>query len=246
MCTSFPTRVAIDGSIYEVLDELDGMDFLPALSPDGSILAYDGGVLLNLKTKSKVVIDPSIYGIQVEPSENTESNQMVSPIWSPNGKYIAWLAHTNQNGEYGIFILDSETPSGRMVIQYVPYFITLSRAPWQVWDTSTIQWSPDSSKLLVTTQVSNRLSSEFNGVEGTDRSILWVVTADGTVARRIGIGDHNYEPGVWSPDSMQIAFVRFEVDSGEVNSYLLHVDDWTVTQLPIPQSNFPIAWVEIK
>ena len=243
-CTMFPTAISTDGSTYQVLDDLNGMYSLPSLSPDGRVLAYDGGMLYDLKEKSKEIIDPSDYGLDILPSENTDSNQMISPIWSPNGKYLAWVAHINMESETGIFILEPGTKNGRLLLSYQPYYDFLTLAPWQRWDYPIVQWSPDGNWLSVVSETWNKFSTEFDGQSGNDRRILWLVKMDGSIQKRIGLGDYGDEPLAWSPDSSRIIFNSHYYGPTVYPSptYILNISDWSETQLPIPDYTYPIAW----
>jgi len=71
----------------------------PRWSPDGTQIIYDYGVTAS-----------DIYAINVDDTHNRQLTNTKSvnkhPIWSPDGKYIAFLS--NRNGTFDVYIMHAD------------------------------------------------------------------------------------------------------------------------------------------
>jgi len=236
-CNTFPVRVSLDGKTYTVLDKVNGVEHLPSLSPNGKILAYDGGVIYNLETDEQKTIFPSDYGLTVESSDEIGSPELVAPIWSPNGELIAWLGHTNGSGDIGLYVFDLVHGSGRLLTSHRPYFVTLTLPPWQRWTSSQITWSPDSNWITLS-------GSEWGEIG--ENAFLWVISNDGKNKIKFDTGDYEMVPPVWSPDSKKLIFLQlFYVNTGlPPTLQMIDVLDWKVSEIDTPENTliYPIGW----
>jgi TolB protein len=92
--------------VYSIADKMEyladakGQD--PCISPDGRKLAFTWSnkagdrfiAVMDLATKKRTIF-------------NTHNNNCYGPVWSPNGKYIAYNAFDAQKSKWSIAIIDS-------------------------------------------------------------------------------------------------------------------------------------------
>ncbi len=122
---------------------------------------------------------PAKEGITYNLTE-TQGVREIYPVWSPDGKYIAY--YSDKSGEYEIYLLDRSDKNA--VIQ-----LTENSEMWQF----PALWSPDSSMLLFADK-------------NQDLQILDIETKKVTIvdkARRFDIRDYS-----WSPDSKWIVYSK--------------------------------------
>ena len=101
------------------------------LSPDGQrVIATVRGDILSM---------PASEGATYNLTPATSSSHEREPMWSPDGKYIAFFS--DRSGEYQIYILDPQKPEN---VTCLTNFTT--GYPQE------LSWTPDSKKLLFTTE----------------------------------------------------------------------------------------------
>ncbi|HVO55210.1 MAG TPA: hypothetical protein VMT37_12440 [Solirubrobacterales bacterium] len=114
------------------------------------------------------------------------------PIWSPDGKKVAFVSNFTKSGpgEKNVFVMDTTATDQaiNLATQITPY----GSGGKTIHD---LAWSPDGSRIAYTRGNS---SSDYG---------VWVVNADGTTTFPLAIGS----PGeakhpTWSPDSSKIAY----------------------------------------
>ncbi|MEW5826940.1 MAG: hypothetical protein AB1778_08945 [Candidatus Bipolaricaulota bacterium] len=81
------------------------MNWEPALSPDGSTLAYESVVDGHLDLFAKTLSSGEVVRL----TENDDEDW--SPAWSPDGQYLAFA--TSRNGNADVFILHMATREAR-------------------------------------------------------------------------------------------------------------------------------------
>jgi Tol biopolymer transport system component len=234
-CSTFPVKISMDSKSYNVLDQINGLEYQPALSPDGKLLAYDGGILFNLETGEQETIYPSDFGLGIETSNEVGDPQLVSPNWSPDGKQIAWIGHINERGDNGLFVFDTAKREGRIFYTYSPNYVTLTLPAWKRWSGAGITWSPDSQWITLS-------DSEFPH----DSTFLWVFSRDRKTKVKFDKGNIDIGLPIWSPDSTKLAFIqRHFANSGIPQTIqMVEVSDWKVSQLNVPENSYPIAWFQ--
>ena len=148
----------------------------------------------------------------------------INGMWSPDGKYIAWVS--NKSGNYQIWIMDSDGKNKRQVTQGPALH------GWQ-------EWSPDGTRLVYwehneTTGKSAIRTSKTDGSdtvtivesgESVDRPVwrpdgkylayaaqtggnwdIWVTSSDGKVTYRLTSGVEMETNPKWSPDGTRLAY----------------------------------------
>jgi len=238
-CNTFPVKISLGDKAYTILDRINGIEHLPSLSPNGKLLAYDGGVLYNLETGEQKIVYPADYGLTVESPNELGSPELVAPVWSPNGESIAWLGHTNNQGDIGLYVFDLTHGSGQLFTSYRPYFATLTLPAWQRWSSSQITWSPDGQWIT--------LSDSEWGKSG-ENTFLWVFSNDGKTKIKFDTGDYEMASPIWSPDSKKIIFLQlFYLNSGLPPALqMIDIIDWKVSEIDTPENMliYPIGWFD--
>jgi Tol biopolymer transport system component len=124
-----------------------------------------------------------------------------TPVWSPDGKAVAYAARAGGTGPYQVFVryLDSATPKqvtrlaeGAMPMGWAPdsmrILFTSTHAPSGVWSTSSVGGEPESFFAMdgkYATAVSPDLRTVAFIRQGEDRAYaLWISSPPGTAPRK--------------------------------------------------------------
>jgi len=205
-----------------------GEDTDPAISPDGTLLAF---------ASTRHSPQPDIY---VKPLDGRtvmrktfEPSAEIQPAFSPDGKQIAFASNTN--GNWDIFVVNtgeqgtrrqvttgesedlhpSWSPDGKKII-YCSYSYT--QAEWELWVTDLEtggmtslgygglfpQWSP-SGDLVVFQRARNRDQQWFD---------IWTIRLDGSSPTQVvGTGKWGAIAPAWSPDGNRVYFATVPAES---------------------------------
>jgi hypothetical protein len=242
-CGTFLAVISDDGSKNEVLDKTTGIEFPPAITPDGKLLFYDGGTILHLDTGWIEKITPKNSDIEIAFSYDSNEPQLVAPVISPDGKKVVWLGHVNEHGDNGIYIYDIETRGWTLAVTYFPQFVTMTLAPRQAWKQPYMNWSPDSHWLAISGMTMEPMESTFNGLKMNTNGFLWIFNlVDGTI-NKTSTGDLSFSEPVWSPDSKRLVFSqRFGRTIDLDKAFILDLPDMKISELPVPILTIPLAW----
>ena len=196
-----------DGSGQSRLTNDPDFDDSPAISPDGSRIAFltarhdPNPQFPNLKYE--------IYVMDVDGSDpvhltNTEAAEN-HPAWSPDGSRILFDADYDADGYAEIYRMNAD---GTDVTH-----LTFNLANDQFAD-----WSPDGSRIA--------FSSDRNG-----NWDIYVMDADGGNQRPLTSGpDWELFPA-WSPDGTQIAYNNLKPNSRNTDVYVMNSDGSDIRQL---------------
>ncbi len=209
------TFVPLDGSGYEVVD-LGAMGGSPAVSPNGSVMAYDADGEARLYRIGSGVegFDPAQYGLNgVE--------KISAPAFSPDGTKLAWwVGGSLTGGEWQNALAVFDLGAGTYTLLH-PY------APLAGEGFINPVWSPDGLWL----------ASSVIG-EGS-RSALWVFKADGSEEHLIGDGA---QP-VWSPASNALVLMQWgDGPAQESMAIRVVLNEWSMSALALPAGSLPLAW----
>jgi tricorn protease len=173
------------------------------LSPDGKRVVFSA--------RGEVFSVPAVEGITRNLTESSGAHDREA-AWSPNGKYIAYLS--DRSGEYEIYI---EPQDGSAE----PVQVTSNADTYKF----TIQWSPDSKKIL---WGDKKLRLQYVNVETRevtliDQSKKW-----------------EFNEFCWSPDSRWIAYVtqlpnnfgKIMLYDTETGGNYAVTDDWYTSNSP--------------
>ena len=185
----------------------------PALSPDGTRLAYTLSWVdqERLDGRSRILMLELDSGRTHEFTQGTKDS---APRFSPDGRTLALLRSDGQ-GRRQVWLMPADGGEAQ----------ALTHAPLGV---SDFAWSPDSSRLLFCADVDPESPAEGDGSSPAPRvrvvrriryrydtlgwrgdlhSHLFVVEAEGGEARQLTEGDWDDLAPAWSPDGSRIAFL---------------------------------------
>jgi dipeptidyl aminopeptidase/acylaminoacyl peptidase len=203
----------------------------PQVSPDGSRVAFV------VATPDRAT-DKSAATIWVAPADGssparpfTSGPEDSCPRWSPDGRWLAFVAERGHGPQLYLAPLDggeasalTEVPNGVSQPVWAPDSRRLAFvAPTGAWkkpdDRSALERS---APRLVT-----GIYSRYDGIGWLDdrRSHLFVVVLAGGEPKRVTDGDYDDADPAWSPDGNELAFVS---DRSATRSDEVHRDVWVV------------------
>ena len=207
----------------------------PAVSPDGQWVAY---------TVSTSSLEPGESGTRIwmvpaaggDPLPMTaEGYSASSPDWSPDGKYLSFLATRGDSAKTQVWVMDRRMGEGQQ----------LTDAKWGV---GGYEWSPDGSKILLSIRDPNPIDTlpahekpkqtppweidrlqfkrDYVGyITGNQRTHLYVFDVATKTTTQITSGDFDAGSAAWSPDGTKVAFVANRTDNPDAND---NTDIWVV------------------
>jgi dipeptidyl aminopeptidase/acylaminoacyl peptidase len=201
--TAAPTMRDVLTASYRVRD-LRGVD----LSPDGRAVAWeesyhDPNDLLESLAYSAIYVRQITGGSQIRVTAGDRNGNYTeaNPVWSPDGREIAFLSDARSKGQMQLFVADPDGRNVRLIARFKG-------------DLQRLTWSPNGKRLAVLyIAAAHRLAGALApgardvGVIGTtidEQRLATIDPADGAV-RLVTPGNvYVYEYG-WSPDSREIA-----------------------------------------
>jgi eukaryotic-like serine/threonine-protein kinase len=193
----------------------------PAFSPDGNQIAFtwDGGNGGNLDLYVKLIGAGAPLRLTTDPAED------ISPAWSPDGRYLAFLRRSAT--ENGIFIVPALGGDERRLGTTEP---SLSR---QAWSQCRLSWSPDGRFLAVVDHTSPE-----------DRYSIFLLSVEDGGKQRLTSSPESsadYSPA-FSPDGKTLAFIRSSGLTSE-DIYLISTHGETLQRLTVDQRRIlSLAW----
>ena len=138
------------------------------------------------------LLDPANPGAVTNLTDNGSTSYDEKPIWSPDGKKVAFVSDFTKSGhgEKNVFVMEpgAAEQAVNLAIQITPYSSGAKAI-------DELAWSPDGSRIAYT-----------RGNNAGDDSV-WVVNADGTTTFPLEIGGSGAKRHpTWSPDSSKIAY----------------------------------------
>ena len=161
-------------------------NFSPALSPDGSRVAY---AMVGKGNDSSDIVTSALDGSDLR---KLTSNKALDayPAWSPDGTQIAFYSARDLNaGFFHLYIMDADGSDERSLVS--SSLISPRQPP---------AWSPDGSRIAFVTRQSDPTETGY-----VERHIVHSVRPDGSGLTELG--DAAGSPA-WSPDGTRIAFIR--------------------------------------
>jgi Tol biopolymer transport system component len=179
-----------DGGETRLTDN-DRYETAPALSPDGSRLAFHAGDMTNPLSWDIFILD-----LQTGQETRLTDNNVIDghPDWSPDGSRIVFCTFSDAQGDPSenadLYVMNADGTG-------------LSRLTELEWEESDPEWSPDGSMIA------------FKSTQHTQqkaREEIYIMNSDGTGIRRLTTTEgwqSDHDPS-WSPDGTTIVFQRFE------------------------------------
>ncbi|MEO5704249.1 MAG: hypothetical protein ABIZ52_01415 [Candidatus Limnocylindrales bacterium] len=187
-------RYGVETNAVTQLTFGDGFEGFPAVSPDGSTVAFDhadeaadlGIWLMDIDGSNRRNLVPP------PPAPAVDS----APVFSPDGSKLAFIrkfSTTPPNAREAAYIVNLDGTGLRQLTD-------------PALDVGRIRWSPDGTRLAFSDQAEN-------GSVGTLSQDIWLVDVDGSGLHQI---THN-KPGVfttlpdWSPDGSRLVMIGFRL-----------------------------------
>ena len=189
-----------------------GLQGLPAYSPDGSTIVFDRSLphedALWLMRSNGSGLRQLTHN---RPAGKGECRCEGSPVFSPDGTRIAFVRTINDL-KTAVFVVNVEGSGLKKI------------TPWHLGVSAKLDWSPDGSKILISSPQQERPGTASN---------VFTIRPDGTGLTQL---THVTKPGVhdladgFSPDGTKIIFAR-TVDDGPFQVYVMNADGSAVRQL---------------
>ncbi len=207
----------------------------PQISPDGEWVAYTVSTPASPSAsgETRIWMVPTAGG---DPRPMTAKGYSASsPAWSPDGKYLSFMATRGDSAYAQVWVMDRRMGEGQQ----------LTDARWGI---SGYEWSPDGSRLLLSIRDPEpldtlpdhlkpksrppweieRLQFKRDGVgylTGDRRTHLHVFDLATRETRQITSGDYDVSSSRWSPDGKRVAFVANRTENPDGNT---NTDIWVV------------------
>ena len=209
----------------------------PVVSPDGEWVAYTVSTPSSPSKRGETRIWMVSTGGSGDPIAMTaEGYSASSPAWSPDGKYLSFMATRGDSAKSQVWVLDRRMGEGQELTK-------------EKWGINGYAWSPDGTKLLLTIRDPDPIDTlpEHKKPKSTPpweidrlqfkRDVVGYLTGDRHThlyvfdlatrkTTQITSGDYDAGSPAWSPDGTKVAFVanRTENPDGNDNSDIWVVD----------------------
>jgi Tol biopolymer transport system component len=235
--------------VYHLRDVSD-----PQLSPDGNWVAYTVSTADSTKDKNDSNIWMTSWDgtqtVQLTSSQQGES----SPSWSPDGRYLAFLASREDDEDDQVWLLDRRGGEAQRLTSLKG-------------GVNSMRWSPDSKRLVLvasldpdTTKADTTTKhpividrylykEDVDGYLTTDRTHLLLFDIASRKVDTLTTGNADDDGPRWSPDGRRIAFVRSPIpEPGTGEESDVYVIDASPGSTPKALTSFPgpdagnLAW----
>jgi dipeptidyl aminopeptidase/acylaminoacyl peptidase len=209
----------------------------PVVSPDGEWLAYTVNTPSSPTKPGGTQIWMAPTSGEGDPLAMTAKGYSASsPEWSPDGKYLSFMASRGDSAKTQVWVLDRRMGEGQQLTK-------------EKWGINGYEWSPDGTKILLTIRDPDPIDTlqahkkpksippweidrlqfkqDYQGyLTGNRHTHLYVFDVATRATTQITSGDHDEGSGVWSPDGTRVAFVsnRTEDPDANVDSNIWVVD----------------------
>ncbi|HET7871482.1 MAG TPA: S9 family peptidase [Terriglobales bacterium] len=212
-----PTDVVTDPAQIKGKDKFDIQPFTieklymtrligeSAWSPDAKQVAF----VSNISGRNNLWLVPAEGGW---PTQLTVSNQrQASPVWSLNGRWIAYNSDYDGNEQWDIFLV---SPRDGQVINLTNTRDVSEESP---------AWSPDSLKLAYSVKPKDGANYEIETIEWATKKVTHITTKTAT-------DWSNFSP-IWSRDGKWIVFTQAHAAGKNANVFIADADTRRATNL---------------
>lgn len=111
------------------------------------------------------------------------------PVWSPDGKRLAFVARFTAKNEENIYTMEPDAPGDSINLAVQVTHFTNGQVP-----TGELAWSPDGSKIAF-----------VRGIANPGAQPLYVTNSDGSLQNAVPLATEGGRP-TWAPDSAKVAY----------------------------------------
>jgi dipeptidyl aminopeptidase/acylaminoacyl peptidase len=209
----------------------------PVVSPDGEWIAYTVNTPSSPEKRGGTQIWMAPTSGEGDPLAMTAKGYSASsPNWSPDGKYLSFMAARGDSAKTQVWVLDRRMGEGQQLTK-------------EKWGINGYEWSPDGTKILLTIRDPDPIDTlqahkkpkstppweidrlqfkqDYQGyLTGNRHTHLYVFDVVTKATTPITSGDKDEGSAVWSPDGTRVAFVsnRTEDPDANVDSNIWVVD----------------------
>ena len=179
----------------------------PSFSPDGNQVAF----VWNGSSRDNYDIYVKVIGTETPLRLTSDPAADFSPVWSPDGLYIAFLRYSDT--DRGIYLLPVIGGTARKI--YTP----IGKIEWE---RGSVSWSPDGKRLVFP-----------DGKSASSPSQIYSLALDSLQAHSISKPPEHWDGDsdpVFSPDGTHIAFVR-AVEAAIRDVYVMDADGSNVRRV---------------
>jgi dipeptidyl aminopeptidase/acylaminoacyl peptidase len=221
----------------------------PAIAPDGSRVAYvrvSADIMTDRYRRSIWMVDAN--GANHRPLVQGRGGY-VSPVWSPDGRALAYVANEQTGAEVRVLYLDTRQsatlarlPSGAQNLTWSPDGRTLA---FQMFvkekgrEAAALPPKPEGAEWAAPARVVDRLvyRADGDGMLEEGFTQIFVLPADGGSPRQLTWAARNHDGRLtWSPDGGKLYFSAnaeegWETKAVESDVYVLSLADGAITRL---------------
>ncbi len=209
---------AVAGEIGPLVS-MPGLQYSPAVSPDGSQVAFAYGGAPN----------PGLYIAMVggqKPLQLTENGGDQDPAWSPDGRQVAFVRFRNDGAQKSLYVIPALGGSERRLY-------TTASPIWS--DCNAMDWSPDGKSLIF----SESLES------GTKARLSLLSLSDLTTRPLTNPRNQQFDcDPVFSPDGSTIAFASGPMGANPGDLFVLNLAGGQPSRLTTGNSGGHPAWTQ--
>jgi len=208
----------------------------PVVSPDGDWIAYTVSTPSSPEKRGGTQIWMAPTSGEGDPLPMTAVGYSASsPKWSPDGKYLSFMASRGDSAQTQVWVLDRRMGEGQQLTK-------------EKWGINGFEWSPDGSKILLAIRDPDPIDTlpahkkpkstppwevdrlqfkrdRVGYITGNRRTHLFVFDVVTKETTQITSGDWDAGLGVWSPDGTRVAFVANRTEDPDANA---NSDIWVV------------------
>jgi TolB protein len=189
-----------------------GLQGLPSYSPDGTRIVFDRTLP---KEDALWLMQSDGSGLRQlthnKPAGKNECRCEGSPVFSPDGTQVAFV-RTITDLQTAAFVVNADGTGLEQL------------TPWRLGVSAKLDWSPDGSKILISSPQAERPAVASN---------VFTIRPDGTGLKQLThetkAGVHNLADG-FSPDGKKIIFAK-TTDGGPFQVYVMNADGTGVKRL---------------
>jgi len=208
----------------------------PVVSPDGGWVAFTVSTPSTPTKSGSTQIWMVAADGDGDPIPMTAKGYSASsPEWSPDGKYLSFVATRGDSAKAQVWVLDRRMGEGQELTK-------------EKWGISGYEWSPDGSKLLLTIRDPDPIDTlpehekpksrppweidrlqfkqdRVGYITGDRHTHLYVFDLATRKTTQITSGDYDVSSPAWSPDGTRVAFVANRTENPDGNE---NTDIWVV------------------